>query len=82
MAYKLQQWVISIEYIEGQANGFADALSREERRVGNSSNNLCPSTEHKLARGDVAGAPPLKSKERDEDVEQDHGKENEVKGTS
>ena len=31
MAMKLQHWLLSIEYLPGQENGFADALSREER---------------------------------------------------
>ena len=31
MAMKLQHWLISVEYLPGRENGFADALSREER---------------------------------------------------
>ena len=28
---KLQHWLLTVEYLPGQENGFADALSREER---------------------------------------------------
>ena len=31
LAMKLQHWLLSIEYLPGKENGFADALSREER---------------------------------------------------
>jgi len=31
LGYKLQHWLVTIEYLPGQENGFADALSREER---------------------------------------------------
>jgi len=33
MAHKLQQWNIDISYIQGEQNGMADALSREERHM-------------------------------------------------
>jgi len=32
LGYKLQGWMVNIEYLPGMDNGFADALSREERR--------------------------------------------------
>ena len=31
LAYKLQHWLVKIEYLPGDRNGMADALSREER---------------------------------------------------
>jgi len=63
MAFKLQPWLMKVEYIEGQENGMADALSREERRDESSRKELCSRTEHKLARGDVAGTSPLVEEE-------------------
>jgi len=58
MAYKLQPWLVTIRYIEGERNGLADALSREERDD-IAEHQPCSTTEHRLARGDVAGTPPL-----------------------
>jgi len=54
MAYKLQPWLMTVQYIEGQENGMADALSREERREPDE-DELYSTMEHRLARGDVAG---------------------------
>jgi len=62
MAYKMQPWLMKVEYIEGQENGLADALSREERGDDDSRMELCSRTEHKLAWGDVAGASPQEEK--------------------
>jgi len=31
LGYKLQGWLLDIQYLPGEENGFADALSREER---------------------------------------------------
>jgi len=31
LAFKLQHWMVEVEYLSGQDNTFADALSREER---------------------------------------------------
>jgi len=31
LGFKLQHWMLDIQYLPGQENGFADALSREER---------------------------------------------------
>jgi len=31
LSYKMQGWLTEIEYLPGEENGFADALSREER---------------------------------------------------
>jgi len=31
LGYKLQGWMVTIQYLPGSENGFADALSREER---------------------------------------------------
>jgi len=31
LAFKLQHWMVEVEYLPGQENTFADALSREER---------------------------------------------------
>ena len=33
MAYKMQHWMVDIQYLPGADNTFADALSREERRT-------------------------------------------------
>ena len=32
MAMKLQHWLVKVEYLPGEENGLADALSREERQ--------------------------------------------------
>ena len=53
IAMKMQHWLVSIEYLPGRENGFADALSREERK------RVTPApqrTDVSLAVGDV-GAP-------------------------
>ena len=59
MAYKLQHWMVRVEYIPGENNTFADALLREE----------CPKPDSQppgmmpedpgisLASGDVEGTP-------------------------
>jgi len=73
MAFKLQQWLITIEYIPGDTNGFADALSREERSTPGA-RRLNRHTEEKtsfetelgLAWGDVAGHPPLDEEEKEQ----------------
>jgi len=61
MAYKLQQWLITVRGgVQGEANGFADALSREERSPTQTRRIDLESpseTERELARGDVAGGP-------------------------
>jgi len=54
MAYKLQPWLVTVQYIEGEKNGLADALSREERHLDDQ-----PHPEDRLAGGDVAATPPL-----------------------
>ena len=51
MSFKLQHWLVSIQYIPGESNTLADALSREEKRMPG------PQSIH-LAVGDVEGTPP------------------------
>ena len=56
MAYKLQHWQVTVEYLLGSENTMADALSREERP-----RRMTPEDHHNpdvnLAAGDVeAGA--------------------------
>jgi len=63
MAFKLQPWLLTVQYIQGEENGLADALSREERPDDTSTEELCSRREHRLARGDVAGTPPLEDRE-------------------
>ena len=69
MAYRLQHWLIRIEYLPGVENTMADALSREERRITAAEQHSGPNdtTEQQqdardldvhLPRGDVEGTPP------------------------
>ena len=51
---KLQHWLLQIEYLPGKENGFADALSREERPRRMSS---IIRTDASLALGDVGVQP-------------------------
>jgi len=55
MAYKLQPWLVTVDYIEEKKNGLADALSREEKQ----DDRTQPLPEDRLARRDVAADPPL-----------------------
>ena len=57
MAYKLQHWLITIQYIPGNENTLADALSREERR------RMPDEPDTHLASGDVEGQPPQQEEE-------------------
>jgi len=73
LGYKLQGWMVWIEYLPGQENGFADAFSREERararpdlgkdvygmRNQKELENAGILPDIRLARGDVEGTPPL-----------------------
>ena len=55
IAMKMQHWLVSIEYLPGRDNGFADALSREERK------RMTPAphqTDVSLAAGDVGVPTP------------------------
>ena len=69
LSYKLQQWLMVIEYIPGTQNTMADALSREERvtdkQTATDKENQPQKTEVmpdklgiSLAVGDVEGTPP------------------------
>ena len=69
MAYKMQHWMVDIQYLPGADNTFADALSREERRTDTTKNpeeskNRSSHTEDVLTpgrpscKGDVEGKPP------------------------
>ena len=56
IAMKMQHWLVSIEYLPGRENGFADALSREERK------RVTPApqrTDVSLAVGDVGAPTPI-----------------------
>ena len=60
LAFKLQHWMLDIEYLPGKDNTLADTLSREERRrektpLDENNPDVCP------ARGDVAAQPPHES---------------------
>jgi len=63
IALKLQHWLLEMEYLPGEDNTFADALSREKRqRVeengsqhGQRERERMPETDIHLPRGDVAG---------------------------
>ena len=48
---KLQHWLVDIQYVPGEDNGLADALSREERRRSETTNAS-------LVLGDVEETPP------------------------
>ena len=57
MAFKLQHWLVAIEYLPGKDNTLADALSREEctrrkKYMTLGIPDLC------LDRGDLAAQPP------------------------
>ena len=54
VAMKLQHWLLTIEYLPGRENGFADALSREERpRMA----SLITERNASLASGDIGETP-------------------------
>ena len=67
-SFKLQQWLVTIEYIPGETNTMADALSREEwrndKRTGEKKSTTRTTTVMpdklgiSLAAGDVEGTPP------------------------
>ena len=42
MAYKLQHWLVRIEYLPGAENTMADALSKEERCTNNTAEEAEP----------------------------------------
>ena len=59
LAYKLQHWLVKIEYLPGDRNGMADALSREERprvQIAKMAPRDLQTPDASLASGDV-GAP-------------------------
>ena len=60
MAFKLQHWLLKIEYLPGRDNTLADALLREERRTGVTPEQ---SPDVSLAMGDVEGQPPHEREE-------------------
>ena len=61
-AYKLQHWMLDIQYLPGEENSLADALSREEwRRKERERNHGLTgdrSPDSHLLAGDVEGTPP------------------------
>ena len=65
LSYKLQHWMMSIEYIPGAQNTLADALSREERPPPGLEERQEQVMQDKpgitLALGDVEGTPPQRS---------------------
>jgi len=63
-AFKLQHWMIQIEYLTGDSNTFAKALSREERK--RTSEN---GPDVHLVVGDVAAQPPLEEEREKEEGE-------------
>jgi len=67
ISYKLQHWMLTLEYLSGESNTFADALSREERR-GDRSRTTEENPDVHLVRGDVAAQPP-REREEEKDVE-------------
>ena len=62
MAMKLQHWLISVEYLPGRENGFADALSREERP---SRIETVAESSSSMASGDVGNSPTENTPARD-----------------
>ena len=62
MAYKLQHWHITIEYIPGSENTLADALSREERKW------MLDKPSISLVAGDVEGQPPQKEEDKSSEL--------------
>ena len=60
LAFKLQHWLIDIQYLPGQQNTLADALSREERTAdrADQTEEDVPTPGRHLARGDVEETPP------------------------
>ena len=63
MAFKLQHWLITIEYLPGQENTLADALSREERPREKKTSESQAIPDLCLAPEDVAVQPPHKKEE-------------------
>ena len=58
MAFKLQPWLVSVEYLLGRDNTMADALSREERpRAAKKTSKNKDSPDLCLLPGDVAAQP-------------------------
>ena len=62
MAYKLQHWMITIKYIPGVNNTFADALSREEMRTEEKGTPVT-SPDVRLDGGSVEEQPPQREEE-------------------
>ena len=55
IAFKLQHWMVEIQYIPGKDNTLADALSRKERDM---DKTPVYSPDVYLVEGDVEGQPP------------------------
>ena len=65
LAFKLQEWMVTIEYLPGEQNTLADALSREERDLPEEKSvpvqdgeEDVPTPGRHLAWGDVGETPP------------------------
>ena len=63
LSFKLQHWLVTVEYLPGNMNTLADALSREEReytkeKPSDPDQRMSPIQDIHLALGDVEGAPP------------------------
>ena len=61
LSLKLQHWLVTIEYLPGDKNGMADALSREEQPKMTSTALMTPDVG--LASRDVEGAPPQRRRD-------------------
>ena len=58
IALKLQHWLVDVQYLPGNENGFVDALSREERKRMSPDSDK---TDASLVAGDVGGPAPTGS---------------------
>jgi len=63
ISYKLQHWMLTLEYLPGDAKTFVDALSREERR-GERERTAKEDLDVRLVGEDVVAQPPLEEKEK------------------
>ena len=68
LAFKLQEWMVTIEYLPGEQNTLADALSREERDLPHKSvpapvrEEDVPTAGRRLAWGDVGQTPHIEDR--------------------
>ena len=67
MAYKLQHWLVTVQYLPGAENTLADALSREERQRKMTPERQEDIPDVSLAAGDVEERAPHEKEDQEKD---------------